>query len=260
MIKYWEKALGNRFDTEIGGHQGRFSTTRWTVIINSQSSDDDRKRMILDELFQKYWKPVYHYIRRKGHNNEKAKDLTQGFFSEIVWGRDLIQSADPQKGRFRNFLLTALERYLTDSWRYEHSQKRMPSKEIFAYDANYGFELADTAEEMNAEETFNSVWLMEILQQSIAEVQKDMEAAGMAKYWLLFERRCLEPILNSTNPLSLKEICDALNIDDVTKASNMIVTVKRRVKKAITQNLQKIVGSESDLKEEISDLIGKISI
>ena len=252
--------MGSRFDTEIGGHQGRFSTTRWTVIIDSQVSDENRKRIILDELFQKYWKPVYYYIRRKGHNNEKTKDLTQGFFSEIVWGRDLIQFADPQKGRFRNFLLTALERYLTDTWRYEHSQKRMPSKEIFAYDACDGFELADAGGEMNAEETFNSVWLMEILQQSIAEAQKDMEAAGMGKYWILFEQRCLEPILNTTKPHSLKEICETLNIDDMTKASNMIVTVKRRVKKAITRNLQKIVGSESDLKEEISDLIEKISI
>jgi len=202
VIKNLGTALGNRFDTEIGGHQGRFSTTRWTVIINSQSSDDDRKRMILDELFLKYWKPVYWYIRRKGYNNEKTKDLTQGFFAEIVWGRDLIQSADPKKGRFRNFLLTALERYLTDTWRYEHSQKRMPSKEIFAYDASDGFELAGVDEEMNAEETFNSVWLMEILQQSLAEVQKDMEAAGMGDYWTIFERRCLEPILNATKPLS----------------------------------------------------------
>lgn len=252
--------MGKRFDTEIGGSQGRFSTTRWTVIVNSQTTDEDRKRAILDELFQKYWKPVYWYIRRKGSNNEKAKDLTQGFFTEIVWGRDLVQSADPEKGRFRNFLLTALERYLTDTWRYEHSQKRMPSKEIFSYDNADGFELADMDGEMEPEEAFNSVWLMELLQQSIAEVQKDMDAAGMDPYWTLFERRCLEPILNAAKPRSLKEICDTLNIEDVAKASNMIVTVKRRVKKMVTHNLQKLVGSETELEDEIAALIGKISI
>jgi hypothetical protein len=68
--------VGNPFDTEIGGLQGRFGTTRWTVIVNSQTSDEDCKRMILDGLFQKYWKPVYCYIRRKGYDNNKAKDLT----------------------------------------------------------------------------------------------------------------------------------------------------------------------------------------
>ncbi len=252
--------MGSRFDTEIGGHQGRFSTTRWTVIIDSQVSDENRKRIILDELFRKYWKPVYHYIRRKGHNNEKAKDLTQGFFSEIVWGRDLIQFADPQKGRFRNFLLTALERYLTDTWRYEHSQKRMPAKEIFAYDASDGFELADTTAEMNAEETFNIIWLMEILQKSLAEVKEDMQTEGMGHYWILFEKRCLEPILNTTKPLPLKEICATFSIEDVTKASNMIVTVKRRLKKVIASNLKSVIGPEIGLEDEIATLIGKISI
>ena len=252
--------MGNRFDTAIGGPQGHFRTTRWTVIVNSQTSDENRKRMILDELCQRYWKPVYWYIRRKGSDNEKAKDLTQGFFAEIVWGRDLIQSADPQKGRFRNLLLTALERYLTDTYRYEYSQKRMPSKEIFSYDANDGFDLPDLESEMDAEEAFNSVWLMELLQQSIAEVQKDMEEDGMVIYWTLFEQRCLEPILNRSKPDSLKDICKTLNIDDVTKASNMITTARRRVKKTIIRNMQKIVTSQADLEDEVSILMGKISI
>jgi DNA-directed RNA polymerase specialized sigma24 family protein len=254
--------VGNPHDTQIGGFQGRFSTTRWTVIVNSQNSDEDCKRMILDELFQKYWKPVYWYIRRKGYDNEKAKDLTQGFFTEIVWGRDLIQSANPQKGRFRSFLLTALDRYLTDTWRYEHSQKRMPSKEIFSCDVDDACELADIekAGELNAQEAFNSVWLLELLQQSLAEVQKDMEEDGMGKYWVLFERHCLEPILKTSKPPVLKETCKTLNIDDPAKASNMIVTVKRRVKKTIIQNLQKIEGEKSNLEEEISALTGKILI
>ncbi len=252
--------MGNRFDTEMGGSQRRFSTTCWTVIVNSQSTDNDCKKAILDELFQKYWKPVYWYIRRKGHNNEKAKDLTQGFFGEIVWGRNLVQSADPQKGRFRNFLLTALERYLTDTYRSEHSQKRMPSKEIFSYDAVDGFELAEIDGEMNAEEAFNSVWVMELLRRSFAEVKSDMEDAGMGDYWALFQFRCLEPILYGSKPLSLKDICKKLNIEDMAKASNMIVTVKRRVKKMIIHNLQITAGSNSEVEDEISDLIEKIAI
>lgn len=254
--------MGNAYDTKIGGVQGRFSTTRWTMIINSQTSDEECKRLILDELFQKYWKPVYWYIRRKGYDNEKTKDLTQGFFTEIVWGRDLIQSANPEKGRFRNFLLTALERYLTDIYRYEHSQKRMPSKEIFSYDAEDAYHLADLEkeEEFNPEDAFNSLWLLDLLQQSLAEVQKDMEEEGMDKYWVLFERHCIEPILKTSKPPALKETCQILNIEDPARGSNMIVTVKRRVKKTLIQNLQKIEGAKSNLEEEISALIGKILI
>jgi DNA-directed RNA polymerase specialized sigma24 family protein len=252
--------VGNPFDTEIGGLQGRFGTTRWTVIVNSQTSDEDCKRLILDGLFQKYWKPVYCYIRRKGYDNDKVKDLTQGFFTEIVWGRNLIQSANPEKGRFRNFLLTALECYLTDIYRYEHSQKRMPPKEIFSYDADHLFELAEPEDQLPAEEAFNSVWLLELLQQSLAEVQKDMEEDGMGKYWALFEYHFIEPILKNSKHPALKETCKMLNIDNPAAASNMLVTVKRRVKKAIIQHLKTMEGSESNLEEEISALIGKIII
>lgn len=252
--------MGNPYDTEIGGFQGRFSTTCWTVIVNSQHSGEDCKRMILDELFQKYWKPVYSYIRRKGYDNEQSKDLTQGFFTEIVWGRDLIQSANPEKGRFRSFLLTALNRYLTDTYRHEHCQKRMPSNEIFSYDTDDAYELADIEKEgeLNAEEAFNNVWLLELLQHSLAEVQKSMEEDGMGNYWVLFERHCIEPILKTSKPPLLNETCKTLNIDDSATASNMIVTVKRRIKKTIIQNLQKIEGSKSNPEEEISALIGKI--
>lgn len=251
--------MGNRFDTEIGGFQGKFSTTRWTVIVNSQTSDEDCKRVILDELFQKYWKPVYVYIRKKGYDNEKAKDLTQGFFTEIVWQRDLIQFVNPQKGRFRNFLLTALERYLTDAYRHEHSQKRMPAKEIFSYDADDLDELAESEEHLSAEEEFNDVWLLDLLQRSLAEVQKDMEDEGMGNYWTLFEGRCLDPILNRRKPVSLKELCEQIKIEDLSRASNMIVTVKKRVKKTILRNLQKITGTGSIAEEEISFLIKKIT-
>lgn len=252
--------MGNRSDTEIGGFQGRFSPTQWTVIVHSQASDEDTKRLILNELFQKYWKPVYWYLRNKGYGNEKSKDLTQGFFAEIVWGKDLIRSADPQKGRFRDFLIGALKHYLSDVWRYEHAQVRMPSKEIFSMDAGKGFEMSDMHLQTNAEEAFNSIWLMEILQQSLAEVQRDMQEDGKGSYWTLFERCCMNPILKASKPPALKDICETLDIQDLTKASNMIVTVKRRVKKAMIRNLQKIAASRSDLEEEITLLIGKIKI
>jgi RNA polymerase sigma-70 factor (ECF subfamily) len=260
MVRCQEKTLGRQIGTELGGQQGRFGTTRWTLIISSQTSEEDRKKAILDELFQKYWKPVYWFIRRMEPNNEKAKDLTQGFFAEIVWGRDLIQSADPKKGRFRDFLKNALKHYLTDSWRHDHSKARMPSKEIFSIDAAEGFEPADADSLEKPEEVFNNVWLMEILQRSLAEVQTAMQEDGMDSYWTLFELRCLDPILKTSKPPGLKDVCKTLNIRDLAKASNMIVTVKRRVKKAIIRNLEKTIGSESELKDEIVTLIEKLSI
>jgi RNA polymerase sigma-70 factor (ECF subfamily) len=77
--------------TSMGGAETRFQRTCWTDILNAKTLDEPRRREVTNDLIKKYWKPVYCYLRRKGCSNEAAKDLTQGFFHEIVLGRDLIQ-------------------------------------------------------------------------------------------------------------------------------------------------------------------------
>ena len=92
--------------TDMGGERETFLTTHWSLIEDVQSGDD-KDRALIGLLLDKYWKPVYCYLRRKGYNNEQAKDLTQGFFHEVVLSRELVRRADQSKGRFRSFLLHA---------------------------------------------------------------------------------------------------------------------------------------------------------
>ena len=95
--------------TEMGGMQGTFLTTHWSLIeAASEGQDRNREKALIDLLLKHYWKPVYCYLRRKGYNNEEAKDLTQGFFHDVVLGHNLVQKADQAKGPFRAFLLMAL--------------------------------------------------------------------------------------------------------------------------------------------------------
>ena len=102
-------------DTRIGGDGGRFPTTHWTVIDQVEPGNTAQSRLLIGRLVTDYWKPVYCYLRRKGYGNEEAKDLTQGFFQEVVLGRKLIERADSARGRFRTLVLTALDRYLANS-------------------------------------------------------------------------------------------------------------------------------------------------
>ena len=105
--------------TTMGGNIQRFYTTCWTKISDIKTSDKAKEQLIINDLLELYWKPVYCYLRHKGNNNEVAKDLTQGFFHEVVINRSLIQQADKAKGKFRTFLLTALDRYTMDVHRKE---------------------------------------------------------------------------------------------------------------------------------------------
>ena len=114
--------------TTMGGENKIFPATRWSEIINLRMSDEAQKILIIDKFLRRYWKPIYCYLRSKGYDNEKTKDMTQGFFQEVVLGRELIQKAQQTKGHFRTLLLTALDRYVIDLHRYEATRKRSTVK------------------------------------------------------------------------------------------------------------------------------------
>ena len=70
-----------------------------------------------------YWPPLYGYLRRHGHDREEAEDLVQGFFARLLERHD-VGTADPSRGRFRSFLLTALKRYAINEHDRATSAKR----------------------------------------------------------------------------------------------------------------------------------------
>jgi DNA-directed RNA polymerase specialized sigma24 family protein len=92
-------------------------------VLTASHSDTPRARAALETLCQTYWCPLYAYVRRRGNSPEDAQDLTQEFFARLL-ARNWVGSADPEKGRFRTFLLTAMNHFLADEWDRLKAQKR----------------------------------------------------------------------------------------------------------------------------------------
>jgi RNA polymerase sigma-70 factor (ECF subfamily) len=88
-----------------------FLTTQWSVVIAAGGNSPDAARVALERLCRAYWPPVYAYARRTGHSPEDARDLTQAFFAELIETNSLAR-ADPERGRFRSFLLGAFKHFL----------------------------------------------------------------------------------------------------------------------------------------------------
>jgi hypothetical protein len=74
--------MGRDDYTDMGGTEEAFLTTQWSIVEGVASADEGHSRALIESLLDHYWKPVYCYLRRKGHTNEEAKDLTQGFFHD----------------------------------------------------------------------------------------------------------------------------------------------------------------------------------
>lgn len=239
----------------MGGDDGRFHTTCWTVIAHSKVSLNEQKRLIINDLMSRYWKPVYCYLRRKGHDNESAKDLTQGFFQEIVLGRKLIQQADKNKGKFRTFLLSALDRYVIDIHRFETRSKRKPKGDIFQLDDLDLPEESLAILDITPEEGFNCALVSQVLDDVISVVQDECQRTGKEKHWSVFTEKVLNPILNNTKAPSLADICQRHGIENENKSSSMILTVKRCLRKHLQRHFKQIIGADSEVEEEISEIL-----
>jgi len=111
---------------------GVFATTHWSVVVAAQQSDT-KSLAALDRLCRAYWYPLYAFARRQGNNPEDARDLTQDFFAQLL-ARGAIHKADPERGRFRSFLLASFKNLLMNEWKRANRQKRGGGEVIFSLD------------------------------------------------------------------------------------------------------------------------------
>lgn len=241
-------------DTQTGGSRRRFPSTHWTVIGQVGPGDDAHSRRMMSDLLQDYWKPVYCYLRHRGHSNEEAKDLTQGFFQEVVLHRDLIQRADPARGRFRTLLLTALGNYLANVHRRQTAQKRIPKHKLLELDQAAAGNLPETVQADSPDESFHYAWVSELLDRMLEEVEADCRAGGLTTHWDLFHDRVLRPTLEDKTPPPLAQLCAKYGVEEAANASNMIFAVKRRLQAALRRYVRQSVARDEDIGEEIRQL------
>jgi DNA-directed RNA polymerase specialized sigma24 family protein len=245
--------------TSIGGGKSSFQTTHWSIIQAAQTDDQTRRQTIVGNLTATYWKPVYCYLRRRGFDNERAKDLTQEFFCKIVFGRGLVQKADREKGRFRTFLLTALDRYVVSVIRQETRRKAAPKGGIVALDFDDLANLPTPEAAGTAEQAFHFRWAADLLEQVLAEVKQEYCGTDRTAYWEVFRLKVVAPILDEADSPPLAQLCEKLGIDNESKAANIIVTVKRRFRAILERRLRDLVGSDSEAKEELNDIFQILS-
>jgi len=240
--------------TEIGGARQKFLTTHWSMLEGIKKRGD-KERNLIGLLLERYWKPVYCYLRRKGYDNEKAKDLTQGFFHEVVLNRDLIDRADPSKGSFRTLLLHALNHYMVDEHRKESARKHIPKDKLVRLDIADPQALPEIVDELGPEETFNYAWKADLLERALSEVKESYTKQGMESHWHVFRDRILKPLLENQQPIPLKEICRRYSIEDEATASHMIETVKRRFQSVLRKQVRQTVLTGQVVEEELKEIL-----
>jgi RNA polymerase sigma-70 factor (ECF subfamily) len=155
-----------------------FDTTHWSVVVAAGKGPTALADAALEKLCHVYWWPLYAFVRRRGYAAHDAQDLTQEFFARLL-AKDFLYSVDRGKGRFRSFLLGALEHFLANEWRNAHAQKRGGKFNFVSLDDT-------TAEEhyqhvpgpgLTAEKCFEQQWAITLLEQALDRLRDEFVAA-----------------------------------------------------------------------------------
>ncbi|MEK7674973.1 MAG: sigma-70 family RNA polymerase sigma factor [Verrucomicrobiota bacterium] len=159
-----------------------FATTHWSVVLAAGQSGDTAAGPALEALCRAYWYPVYAFLRRRGIQPADAEDFTQGFFAHLL-ERGVLGRANPERGRFRSFLLACLNHYVADERDKARAQRRGGGQAGWALDlSGAGRRYAlEPAHEETPDRLFEKQWALTIMERALERLREEQTAAGRGR-------------------------------------------------------------------------------
>ena len=241
-------------DQPVGAADGQFTATHWSVVLAARDGTSMQAARALEKLCRTYWYPLYAYVRRKGSSAHDAQDLTQGFFAHLLQ-RSFLENVGPQKGKFRSFLLAALNHFLSDEWDKSRAAKRGGGQTFISLDDDNAEELylSEPDSAITAEKIFEQRWALTLLAQALARLRDEFTATGKTR-----EFDHLKVFLST--PTS-DGAYDAVAVDLEMPVATVAVKVHRlrqRYGELIRAEIADTVASPADIEEEMAHLFDAV--
>ena len=156
-----------------------FATTQWSVVLAAGDHQSHDAQQALTQLCETYWYPLYAYVRRRVETIDEAQDLTQAFFCHIL-EKDAIAKAQPDRGRFRAFLLAALKNFSANEWNRARAEKRGGGRAKLSLDFGSAESLIqiEPFHELTPEKIFERRWVLTLVNEVLARLRTDFVQAG----------------------------------------------------------------------------------
>ena len=229
----------------------QFATTHWSVVLAAGKGESPAASAALEDLCRSYWYPLYAFVRRRGFGPEDAQDLTQDFFAQLL-RKNYPARADRAKGKFRTFLLHALNHFLADQSQRAAALKRGGGQVILSLDQDspedrYRLEVPD---ELTPEKLFERRWAQTVLDRALVRLREEFEARGKAAEYDVL--RSFEP--GEQSPLSHAEAASRLGVTE-SAVKSMIHRLRQRHRDLIRQEIAQTVPTVADIDEELRCLV-----
>lgn len=230
-----------------------FHTTRWSIVLAAQGQASPAAFESLEALCRQYWPPLYAYLRRRGLAPHDAEDLTQAFFARLL-EKEWLAAAKRECGRFRSFLLMALQRFMANEWDRSRAQKRGGGIEVISLDAETAESLyaANTAS-LPAESVYEKRWALTLLESVMFRLKTEHEAAGK-----LAEYEVLKPCLTAERgSIPYDDLAAALGIE-AASARSAVHRLRKRFRELFRAEVAGTVADPAEVDAEMRAVIAAL--
>lgn len=232
-----------------------FVTTKWSVVLAAGRSDTTRSQAALEKLCRTYWYPLYAYVRRRGYSPEDAQDLTQAFFAQLLEDRSLA-GADPNLGRFRSYLLTAMNHFLTDEWKKGRAQKRGGGCEVLSLDwalAQERFDL-EPADDSAPDRIFEKQWALALLAEVLNRLELEYQLDGKAEIFTALK----QTLMGSRESQPYAELAVGLGMNE-SAVKVAVHRLRKRYRELIREEIAGTLERSQDIDEEMRCLFSALA-
>jgi RNA polymerase sigma-70 factor (ECF subfamily) len=237
-------------DPSVGEGASRFHTTHWSLVLAAGQQVSADSRAALATLCRIYWYPLYAFARRQVAHAEEAQDLTQEFFAQVL-EKDYLRVANPERGKFRSFLMTAFKHFLSKERERARALKRGGGSQVLPLDYQAGEQryIREPVHQMTPERIFERRWALTLLDRVLGRLREEMEQAGKRT---LFERLkvCLT---GEKNDASYREMADGLRL---TEGSVKVAVhrLRRRYQELLRDEIAQTVATPEEIDDELRHL------
>lgn len=228
----------------------RFATTQWSVVSQAGCHQSPMAEAALETLCERYWHPLYAYIRRRGYRPPDAQDLTQQFFAHFL-RQDAFGKAAPARGRFRCYLLKSLQNFLADEWKRVHRVKRGGGLPDLSWDdEKLEYRCSCQAKEpATPEQAYDEHWATTVLDHALGRLQGEYTEAGRDQLFHQIRDHVWGP-----TGASCRQIAEQLGM---TEGALRVAThrLRLRFRELLRAEVARTVKHPADIDDELHDLI-----
>ena len=158
-------------------------------------ADSEDGRRALADLCDAYYAPVVAYLRSVFRDADAAREMSHAFFLEMLGG-GTIHTADPERGRFRFYLLGAVKHFVAHHREAETRLKRGGGVAPLSLDLDSpgspGLNVAEEAR-LSPEAAYDRQWAVTVLERAMEGLAAECRGQGkpdlvnQLRPWLLGE-------------------------------------------------------------------------